>query len=83
MSKLFAHDPSTLRRYVTQHGSSVEVSGTHQGVASAAFDWFEEPNACCDCHASPYPEDINGVMHLIWSCDVCGGGQTALTEVEA
>jgi len=76
----FKHEASTLRRYMSDHGSVVAVSGKHRGIASVDFDWLEEPNACYDCQPNPYPETIDGEMMLTWSCEVCGGGQAKLTE---
>ena len=63
-------------KYVTEHGSTIEISGKHGGRSVADFDWFEEPDACCDCKVEPYPED----GYLIWHCDECGGGSAKLTK---
>lgn len=74
--------------YCTRDGSTVKLSGTHGGISVVDFDWFEEPNACIDCHPDPYPEhwgsDEQGKQEhrLVWSCGECGGGSATLTAVD-
>lgn len=60
-------------KYRTAEGSTVVISGKHNGIATVEFDWLEE-NACCDCRVNPYPED----GYLTWDCDECGGGRAKL-----
>lgn len=60
--------------YSTAAGSTVKLSGRHGGIAETAFDWFEEPDACCECRVDPYPQD----GRLTWECDYCGGGSAEL-----
>ena len=48
--------------YRTDRGSLVTVSGKHGGIAEVDFDWFEELEACCDCHPDPYPVDEDGTL---------------------
>lgn len=74
------HVEENHKYYKTEHGSIVETSGKHGGRTSVDFDWFEEPNACCECHASPYPDIDGDDLWLTWSCDECGGGQAKLSE---
>ena len=61
-------------KYRTEHGSTMEISGTHGGISKVEFDWFEEPGACCDCIAQPYPDE----GRLRWTCADCGGGSAKL-----
>jgi hypothetical protein len=70
--------------YRTKAGSTVRVYGKHSGYLGVYFDWFEEPDACCDCVVHPYPEDWgDGTHRLTWKCDVCGGGSAVLELVPA
>lgn len=62
--------------YRTQNGSEVRVSDT--GRIQIDFDWFEEPRACCDCHADVDATRASGFKKLIWHCDDCGGGSAPL-----
>ncbi len=56
--------------YHTEAGSEVTIRNGRLGEWS--FDWFEEPNACCDC--VPYGVDERGdEIYLEWACDECGG----------
>jgi hypothetical protein len=65
--------------YRTKAGSTVEVYGQHSGCVRVSFDWFEEPDACCDCVVEPYPENWgDGTHRLTWRCDHCGGGSAVL-----
>ena len=66
-------------KYTTKHGSTVEISGKYGGISTVEFDWFEEPDACCDCEIEPYPED----GCLIWHCDECGGGSAKLNLIKS
>lgn len=44
------------------------------------WDWFAEPDACCDCR----PVDVDHVEHrLVWQCEHCGGGSAELRKEEA
>ncbi len=66
-------------RYRTEHGSDVHVLTRNAGSWIADFDWFEEPNACCDCRVVDVdPRDCV----LMWECDICGGGMAELTRVK-
>ena len=73
--------------YRTKAGSTVTLSGTHGGIASAVFDWLEEDGACCDCQCDPYPEHWgndeygNPEFRLTWFCGVCDGGSARLMPV--
>jgi len=53
-------------KFTSENGSTVEVSGTHQGIFTIDYDWFEE----CGCpEAEP---DFNGDManpEIIAYCD--------------
>jgi hypothetical protein len=70
--------------YRTKSGSTVVVYGEHSGCVRVSFDWFEEPNACCDCVVEPYPEDWgDGTHRLTWRCDYCRGGSAVLEPVPA
>ena len=68
--------------YRTKHGSFVEISGEHGGIAKAEFDWLEEPNACDSCCVDPYPEWDMDRWILTWECDVCDGGFAKIFPVE-
>lgn len=60
--------------YKTDHGSQMWISGNYSGVSRVEFDWFEEPDACCDCVVSAYESD----GRMVWTCDQCGGGSADL-----
>lgn len=65
--------------YRTRAGSTVEVYGDHSGCVRVTFDWYEEPNACCECVVQPYPVDWgDGEFRLAWRCDYCDGGSAEL-----
>ena len=69
-------------KYITEHGSVVEISGKHGGISNINFDWFEEPGACCDCQVEPYPKLLkNGIYELVWHCDYCEGGSAVLIKI--
>lgn len=69
--------------YQTKAGSLVVVSGTHSGISTVEFDWLEEPNACIECQANPYPELWGeNKYHLTWLCEEeHGGGNAELLPV--
>ena len=71
-------------KYHTEAGSTVDISGKHGGISAASFDWFAEPDACCDCKAQVYPEpwDFAGQWRLVWKCEQCGGGSARLFREE-
>lgn len=70
-------------KYKTAAGSTVELSGRNGGISLVNFDWLEEPNACIDCQADPYPEDFGtGELYLTWSCSNCEGGSALLTPLD-
>ena len=55
-----------INRKWTKAGSYVDFN-KNGIVKHISFDWFEEPNACCDCH-NPSVED----GFLLWDCqDKC------------
>lgn len=39
----------------------------HGGSVRGSFDWFEEPDACCECSADPYPVDWGDWTHRLIS----------------
>jgi len=59
--------------YATESGSRVEITGDYGGIVDIAFDWVEEPMACCDC-CGPFVHD----GFLCWGCPRCGGGAAEL-----
>ena len=63
-----------MTRYITERGSSVEVSGAYNGIHDILFDWFEE-GACCEAH--PVAEIHGDDAMLIWSCACCPDGGSA------
>lgn len=62
-------------KYKTEHGSTMVIS-KDGGKSQVEFDWFEEPNACCDCTVDAYEMD----GRMVWSCDYCEGGSADLLE---
>lgn len=74
--------------YRTKAGSTVELSGDYGGISHVSFNWFEEQNACIECHVDPYPhhwgKDENGLeeWRLYWECDECDGGAAVIERVE-
>ena len=65
-------------KYKTKAGSELTISGKYSGIAGLDFDWFEEPGACCDCKAEPYPEQDGQNWYIVWHCDNCGEGRAKL-----
>ena len=63
-------------KYRTKRGSTVTISGKHGGISRVDFDWCEE-DACIDCEPRAY--DTDG--HLVWDCEICGGGMAKLEKV--
>lgn len=64
--------------YKTAHGSKVITSPTARTIIT--LDWFEEPEACCDC----VPDRVED-GRLFWICCSDGdhdGGSAKLEEVE-
>jgi hypothetical protein len=65
--------------YKTAHGSKVVTSPTARSIIT--LDWFEEPDACCDC----VPDRVED-GRLFWVC--CSGdsdhngGSATLEETE-
>lgn len=73
----------TNGEYRTKAGSSLTISGKHGGIFTVYFDWFEEPDACCECE-DPHPDEmIDGRLFLWWSCEECGGGRAEIMPVVA
>jgi hypothetical protein len=65
-------------KYVTDHGSTLEISGEHSGISKISFDWLEE-GGCVDCQCEAYPEEFDSDdWRLIWHCDYCDGGSAKL-----
>ena len=68
--------------YKTKNGSTVTISGKHNGIVEISFDWFEEDNACVDCTVNvDSPNDYHTYRELMWVCNYCGGGRADLIEV--
>jgi len=68
--------------YQTPSGSILQISGQCGGIVEVNFDWLEE-GGCIDCQVQPYPEEFGlNDWRLVWSCEVCGGGNAKLREFE-
>ena len=67
----------------TKAGSTVTVSGEHNGVYSFVFDWFEE-GACLNAIFGLDADiaDENDAW-LRWDCECCEPGQARLTRVSS
>lgn len=66
--------------YRTRAGSIVTLHGRHGLAWTCDWDWFAEPDACCDCR----PVDVDHVEHrLVWQCEHCGGGSAELIKEQA
>jgi hypothetical protein len=65
-------------KYITDNGSTLEISGKYGGISKVSFDWLEE-GGCVDCQCEAYPEKFDeNDWRLVWNCDYCEGGSAKL-----
>ena len=67
-----------MKRYRTAAGSSVEISGQHDGISVIEFDWFEE-RACIEAHPTCDIADEDDAW-LHWWCECCCPGSAKLVR---
>lgn len=65
--------------FSSENGSTVKVSGKHNGIFDIEFDWFEE-GMCCDGHPT-FNNDL-GDPKIVVYCDCCGTEEISLKKIE-
>ena len=68
-----------VRRFVSEKGSTVTVSGKHGGVFDIDWDWFEE-DACIESHPT-FNKDFEEPA-IVASCDCCPDSPFVVTLKE-
>lgn len=64
-------DDITPGLYHTPAGSIFNIHPNGKDY-DGGFDWFEEPEACCDCDRSfTFGVTAGGKLQVTWSCEYC------------